>query len=597
MKINSITIANVKGVKTLMLSPEKINFITGPSGAGKSSVMEAIRYILTGKSCTDHMTIGTPISSVAADIDRLGIVERSVDATGKTKVRLNGKTTTAKSVMELCNKLFGVSLESLNLATSSELVKHALGKDLAAYLLNSGFLKNDMTFKRLIALNPLDADATKELAKVLPADPAVITLQDIDSAYQNFCSARPALKKMITSETALSAFEGAIPSLKSASIHAEIISAQTELAATKQRHDEYPKKLREAESLRKSIADAEDRLRAYDGVKPVTSKEKELTESNRTKATKLVEEVKLAIRSASADIKMYQTTLSALDTPVCPISKQLVCTTDKSAVRGEIEDAIALKEATLASLSSRQVDYTTELEKAQQACQNLLLQESNWKIKISLVDQLDKLKKISVIVPEKPNPRELLVIEKKLNELTEQFNYAKKYEDALVHAERLHALQHNLSVTETLVTELSASGGIRKQVLAHCIAPLEDWCNENMKIVLPQYKLRFNPDDSFAINMETTTGDTIAFESLSSGEQLRAIFIIMSMLNALNNSGIILLDDINAVDINTFEQFIKLLETVSGDYDHIFISGINHHGFIDAFDKISVPHMCVDLTK
>ena len=50
MKISHINIRDVRGVKSMDFKPATINYITGPSGSGKSSVMDAIRYGITGRS-------------------------------------------------------------------------------------------------------------------------------------------------------------------------------------------------------------------------------------------------------------------------------------------------------------------------------------------------------------------------------------------------------------------------------------------------------------------------------------------------------------------------------------------------------------------
>ena len=59
MKISHINIRDVRGVKSMDFKPATINYITGPSGSGKSSVMDAIRYGITGKSGEDHVRLGS----------------------------------------------------------------------------------------------------------------------------------------------------------------------------------------------------------------------------------------------------------------------------------------------------------------------------------------------------------------------------------------------------------------------------------------------------------------------------------------------------------------------------------------------------------
>ena len=53
------------------------------------------------------------------------------------------------------------------------------------------------------------------------------------------------------------------------------------------------------------------------------------------------------------NIKLFHTTLSSLDKPVCPISDQLVCSTDKTDVREEVSAALQNNHLLRSSLKER----------------------------------------------------------------------------------------------------------------------------------------------------------------------------------------------------------------------------------------------------
>ena len=53
MKIKKMEIKRYKGVQNLEVYPQKLHVITGKIGAGKSSILEAMRFGVTGVSELD----------------------------------------------------------------------------------------------------------------------------------------------------------------------------------------------------------------------------------------------------------------------------------------------------------------------------------------------------------------------------------------------------------------------------------------------------------------------------------------------------------------------------------------------------------------
>lgn len=606
MEITNLVAQNIHGNKCISISPSKLNFITGPSGSGKSSLMEAIRYAITGKAGADHITTGTSTASIAMTVPRIGLIERSISSDSKTKVRLNGKTTTAKSIIEQYAAIYGFNLNDANLLFSSDVLRHALGKDLAEYLLNGGFISNDMSFARLLVLNPLEPAIASELERTMfsaedcasiSRETRIVTLENIESAYQQFRASRPSLKKMCAEENAQSKFDGEAPEKSASNIQSEINALQVKITVERKKAADYPKLLKESENLKAALKKAENDLAAYASAKPVTAKERETANANKLSATKLVDETRLALQTARQDAKNLQKTLDMLATSRCPISNTLVCTTDKTSVRSELENAIDLKLDSADMLEVRLQEYAKNLEDARRICDDLVKQESMYKMRLSATQQVERLREAQMTAPEKPDSTVLAKMEDELTKLRAMYAVAIQYESAAEHAKRAKALTRRLEIAETLVKELAPNGGIRKQVLAHSIGPMEDVCNESMNIVLPKYKLRFDTDDNFNIVFEDGVGNRISFDSLSNGEQLRVVFVLMLMLNQVNQVRILMLDNLNDLDITTFQNFLKMLEAVDPTYyDHIFLSGIDHEGFIDAFNACSIPHMVVDCT-
>lgn len=344
----------------------------------------------------------------------------------------------------------------------------------------------------------------------------------------------------------------------------------------------------------KNLAETQARFDKYASVRAVTSTEETATASNLANVRKLVNDTIAAIRVAEGEVKMLENSLKTLATSVCPLSAKLVCTTDKTPLREELENARDMKVDMIAALQHKLAGYQKEQEAAQSIRDTLVKQKSEYQMRVSLAAQLESMKKMRIVIPEEPDRAMLASLTQRLEETQKLYDSAVRYENSLKHQAKAEEIRESLRIAELLTKELSSSGGVRKQVLSHSIGPLEDFCNANMKLALPKYSLHFNPEDNFAIVLrDKVLGKDLAYESMSTGEQMRIIFILMCMLNQLNGVRILLLDNVNALDADTFRDFIKLIEAMADDFDHIFISGIDHGEFVDAVNASAIPHQCI----
>jgi len=118
MQIQNILIQNFKSIKSFSLSPKKVTMLVGHNGTGKSSVLEAVRYLLTGEC---------PESPVASGETSLASNNSAEEATGLRRSRsnqminLNGKRYTATDVGSVMGFVENVSAHG-NQATVPDIV-------------------------------------------------------------------------------------------------------------------------------------------------------------------------------------------------------------------------------------------------------------------------------------------------------------------------------------------------------------------------------------------------------------------------------------------------------------------------------------------
>jgi DNA repair exonuclease SbcCD ATPase subunit len=488
---------------------------------------------------------------------------------------MNGKLTSLKSVNELFAKIWNVSPSSVNLVTSSELLEHSLGKDLAEYLLNGGFLNNDLTLNHILELNPVSEDVEACFREKLPEDPQVITLQDVDAAYNHFLQLRPALKRKVAELEALANQEVAVPEITIEVLKEKEKSLSREIVKIEQNNAEYPKRLKEKEKLEKQIADIEKKLSEFANIPTVTNSDIENARKSKSTVDTLVNEITVLIRTLENDIKTFDKAYESLSSPACPLSANIVCTTDKTPIKQELENLINSKYDELANASIRLEDYKQQQKDAATKLEDLQKAANDNKLKESYQNQLKSCKSINITIPELVDENYLKGLKEQYNTIKEQMMQVDRYEKVITYRKQFEDFKRKLLACEETIKQLAPNGGIRKLILSHAVGVLEDYCNDKLSVILPKWQMYFDPNNNFEIMMKNDLG-SISYSSLSTGEQLRTIFVIMSMLNGLNGVNVLLLDNLNNLDIETFKTFIQMIDENSSEFDNIFIAGFNN---------------------
>lgn len=589
MKINQITLKNMKGAPNFTMVPSTLNFLTGPSGSGKTSTMEAIRYAFTGKMPKEGMRMGAASSSVSITLEEIGVITRIQDVGKPSKVRFNEHNTTAKSVAALMEEHFGCSIGTTDLMTSAELAQK---KELVNYLFDGGFLENTVTFPRLVALcDGLSKDAINALGRMLPNDSSTpITLENIADAYTGAMALRQSNKKLLAQAEAKAVYDGIVPAQSADTLQRQLEDVRVHIRAAETRKGEISTAKATIKKREDSLAALKVELAKYDAVKAVGAREKAVANDNVENAIARQNALNASIADAQKTIKSMTDILAALSSSVCPISGKLVCTTDKTVVRDELEQAKRDAQTSLNMLMGQQAEAAAALERARNIVKSLNEQEKQYERKIALRRQYDDLESMPMpTLVEAPDESEIARMHMEADRLANLLSIATAYERAVAAQKEADVLREAVNTSEELVANLAPNGGIRKKVLIHSIGVLEDACNAKMKDILPYYTMRFDPENDFDIELTSADG-SIHYDNLSNGEKARMMFIILCTLSELNGFRILMLDDINSMDREVFEAMLDLIEKHQTDFDHIFIAGLDNPGFVDAVEASPVPH-------
>ena len=504
MKISELKVENWRGINHFDFEPAHINVLLGPNGSGKSSVLESIKTALNGKTPTDHIMAGKTSAVVSAAIERVGTIKRTWTVGKPSKVSANGRTTTQKSIVESIESLYGISPKTTTIMASSDVVEGMFGNDFSKYIL--GFLKNDMDADKLVVLCAPSPAAEKIMRSLLPEAPAVISLEEIDEAYENLRLQRASVKKARDIAVAKSEYRGIVPKRTLKEVSDKLMQCHEAIGKMTALERAYAESQRALKAKEENIRVTQSKIDAITVTAPTVLEIKAL-DDDITRTREVITEQQSLIRVLSDTYARLAKIVEKLETTVCPISDKLICTTDKSGLRSELEE----------SMKSAKEQGNAADEKRRQAQSRLVALESrkadfnkrtaDYRVKLVLQDQLEKFKAMKVAVTAKPDEEKKKQIEDFIGKLEAERAVIEAYNAAMKAQADADRLAEQVDAYEELVTLFSPKGGARQKVLEHNLGPLQDYCNERMKKLLPKYTMLLDASNGFNVLLSDAAGD------------------------------------------------------------------------------------------
>lgn len=574
--VREIEIVNFKGIdrmsETFDLMPK---YISGNNGYGKTSFLEAIRYALTGKTPTREPILreGTDCGyvSIVFDDSDSTVVRRDFYREKTTKVTVNEKTTTAKLAQRLICSLLDINEETLNINTSSDVFREMFSGTLSKYLL--GFVEESFSREKLFGLIQFSEQEKEMLNKLLPHS---FGLPECEALYNRLYEQRAVLKAKLNTFTAAELtnptakparteedvdkeLNAIIASECAAKIYAEMYKRfQTQLAA-------YNTKLSEISSLENEIAGiATADFDPLEKLEIAKKKQEALTAKATAEGT---------IRTLRKNIEVFKKTLANLNTNVCPISAKLICTTDKTAAKQELEQSIADSIRAIDGQNDIIASAEIELNRLNSREQEISIAEKAIQRKESLILSLARAKKMLGDAPVEPDvppkadvsAKESLLAEKEAIRKYEIYKTRKAdYEDAL----KLR------DVYNELVKKFAPKGAVNAAIVDYYC----DIFNDSIKPFADAvgYSVTFVAGNGLTVLVRSAEDKFyVGFDSLSTGEQFVTTILVQHLCNILSGCSIMLIDDYNELDSVNASKTKELLNELSVEYSLLVVAGTN----------------------
>lgn len=601
MKLKEIEIANFKSYDNFHFAPtKKIVALTGKNGKGKSTLLEAIRYSLTGDLPNDAIQFGKKILAVALTLDdEAGTrIFRSKHVTKPSVVKVNDKTTPAKNLHELLETKTGVSHNAMQITTSFEFLNSLKPNEFGDFLLS--YIPEELTIDEVFDYAPnLSEDAKEELRNMLPAAPVTFGMAELKECYNYYFEQRRFAKKdMDESEVLLNRFKVNGDIRDKFTVEQElnaIIKEEAKSSMYIASIDNYNKafKLRsEQDAMVKQLTKV---INENLSTAPDANKIKEIQQTIKRYKQELASCEQTFNTLKQSKIIMTRT-LGNLNNSKCPISDKLVCTTDKTTVKQELLDHLALLESNIEELLARSKDIQVNIAKYEQSACEYHENEVLYNQKTLYQKQLDSYMMNLVDVPEKPVELNTINYSSKKQALQMELDIIQKHQKHLEETQKFSELARYYKVCVEIVNALSTKGIIHESISAHYTEIFENVCNQRVQQLDANYSIKFESNNGVHISLRTSPDEHFKpMQCLSPGEKALLLFVLMDMLNQLNGLRILMMDDLDKLDAESFEHIITLLVSseLLESYDHIFLSAVNHIDTVEILEKYKDIIECI----
>lgn len=576
--ITTISIRNFKGIENLQLNAKKLNAIIGKCGSGKSSLLDAIRFALTGKAGKEVIRKGCREASVVLRFSDNSTIER-IRRTSENISKCNGKSSTKRSLDEFltARNMNPCWIESL---CSVDWFAGVSSKDLNNFFMTILPLRAKAeTVVELVA--QLDKDLTEKKEKYLMEEilkkQEIFSFNDLANGYNTAYTVRQELKRKYNEMLPRCTFNETVPAKTREDIEKELNNISQVEAAEK----EYSKRLKEYASSKKQhdlaikrLDEMKKELDTYSSCKKPKEETKAQAEADRKLFQVHIKRTNEYIGTINSTLDLLKRTLDNLDKPICPISEKLICTTDKSQLKEELLSLIQKNENALASNKEFLAKCEDQVRKRDDIISNYQKEVYRYEQKTTLENNISKF-----IVPEilpEPQKVEKAHLEAKKKELLDLLSILSRYEKVQQNKKELAKIKDKYDLAQFAVKVLDSKIGIPALILQRTLRFFEKKCNEKASLLREGFQIHFLSDNGITIQVSPGKGKPfVDMKEVSTGEFVCVAYILMTMIGEATKCHLFLIDNLDRLDTEYLNALLSLLEE-DKKIEQVFLGGVDH---------------------
>lgn len=571
-----LEVTNFKGIKgTKIFEAEKFNIFETKNGTGKTTLLDAIKFSFTGIAPDDPIYKGETSAAVSLEIDGMVISRKLTLKEGicSQTVKINGNTISQKALREFMEKKYGENyFDVCKVIFNPILIKNMDVNEITALLLK--IIPSSIESKRICDRIP-EKDLSMDEKFILMGDMKdVVTLDDIAILSEKYASLLKNVKtELKTLESSLLQVP-AVPQMSYEDCEAaldQIALYERDKVAYEKAIRDYDNILKKNEEKREKIRKLEEELKGLPDTEPDQTEgvsiDKEINEINTF--------IQSNVASASAignNLRINREMINSLNTSICPLSDKLVCMTDKTPLKKEMEVLISANEAELNRLLKERSELEGRLELLKIKLDKFNRARLDHKTFISYRREIEVLEGSIALLPEKPAESQFDDYSVRKSELESIKNTWIVIHGAETTKKRIDKLKKNKEGLSHLVSVTKEKGLIREIIMSIAITPLNEAINDIAHKYNPDFDIRFEQDNGIRIKCQTGKEKPILnISSLSDGEKnIFSFFVIDVICSFMDLKKILIMDSLDDLDDENFEDMLKTLK--AADYDYIFVA-------------------------
>lgn len=598
MIFTKIGIENYRAIDHLEYEPQnRIACLSGPNGRGKSSFFSALYTGLTGNIDKTNVQNGKEYAEVQIEtLDRdqnMVSILRKIPRQKANQLKINGKTTKIADGNQFISSVMNMPISDFQIVTSSDVMTHLKPREFSDFLVK--YIPEKLNLDQLLKFDPTLVEAEKNLLRAQVKDQNKITIPDIKNMYKQFRDLDLSTKREIERlealiQTYMQEHHGAATRTQEA--------IQADLSKTSNLEAQYiaaEKRKKTNQQLLQIIQSLQTELQ---GKKLVELKYKpqdiyhyvqQLYNYKRPMESQL--------RINNNTIQKMNQYIASMQKSQCPLHQDIVCQTDKSAVIREMQN-------TIQSLQQNDLVIQSNIEKAEktiteyEAYYQKLLEDEKYNQELSLKqNQLEEHKKVyqaSVQETNGPKISENYDFKAKKDALMMEFQERLKYEQHLQSQNNLKKQKELHEYYQKLIKFLAMDGIAIEKITEYYLNLFNQTIAARIQLLNISLNIQFVLDDGISYRVyKQGTNECLEYEQLSTGEKKIIAFLILDLLNILSGARLMFLDDLNDLDVQTFEHFIQMITNPEFQkyYDHIFIGTVLNSDFRNV---LSNYQNCID---
>lgn len=598
MKIEKIETRNFKGYagdKTFVFS-NPIEVYLGRNGIGKTSLVEALRYGLTGVEPDGDMINKDAFEcEVTVTLGDGTTITRIRSREKPTKVKINGKSSTAKAAAQVIEDATGIPVDEIKIVSSEDVVGAMRPRDRATVFLQH--IPEKIKRDDLIGMIPDITDGMKaEMEAQLPADE--ITIDSMDDFYEAEKTSRKNLKaEKAGKEALIESLVAAKPEEDKESLKTRLSELQKAVASVDAYNlyvSTYNKALADDKRIRTELDALGKEYNAISATKPNPAVKNDLLAKRQSDQDYLTK-CQVALKTNQDFVSDRKQKIANLANPKCLIDPRFECRTDKTEFKAIFENDINIANQNIAmaqeGIVKAQAAIASFDAKIKAYDDNFIAYDR----KVSLYRQGASLQKSLPIIPDAPGPAPETVSPAALEEIQSKLLAWDKFHQAEKEKKELEDVTARLNDTDRLVKAFEEKGVVRTAVISKYLGYFESVCNDITKKYRPDVMFHFAAEDGVEVYMNTGKGD-LPYENLSTGEKAFYVFVMLDLLNQLIGSKIIFLDEVSVLDTETFPVVLRMLKDAvkAGEFDHVIITGVDHDDTARAVEELGIKRMEID---